>query len=71
MAAITSETGPVVMDEPAQVGGEAHGELRCVYDCGPPVESFPLFALTGIVIGLIAVGILAVRRTLRRRPSRR
>ena len=61
------EAEPVVTQEQAFVGGEAHGELTCVYDCGPSVESFPLFALTGIVIGLIAIGILAVRRALRQR----
>jgi hypothetical protein len=66
MTAAQSETVPVEAEDPAVIGGEAHGELRC-YDCGPPVESFPLFALTGVIIGLIIIGILALRRSLRRR----
>lgn len=69
MTTAPAEAEPIVAEEPAQVGGEPYGELRC-YDCGPPVESFPLFPLAGIVIGLIVIGILALRRTLRRRPGR-
>lgn len=58
MTVIETDAAQVVEEEPAQVGGEEHGELVCVADCafdGFPVEVFPILIILGLAFGLAAV----------------
>lgn len=74
MTTAPPEVEPVIAEDPAVVGGESHGELTCVADCGPSpglvVEALPIVALLGVIIGLAIAALTLVRRRLSRRSRK-
>lgn len=68
MTTAPPEVEPVIAEDPAVVGGESHGELY------PPggqemyeLQFIPWLVGIGLVIGLLVIGLIALRRTLGRR----
>ena len=80
MTATPPQAEPVAMDEPAQVGGEAHGELTivdshgangCQGDCDLPgvipTDSLPIAVALGLLIGVLTIAARVLRRRFWRR----
>lgn len=68
MTTAPTDAEPVVAEEPAVVGGESHGELyppggQGMYE----LEFIPWLVGFGLAIGLLVIGLIALRRSLRRR----
>jgi hypothetical protein len=69
MTASQSQAEAVPSEDPAVVGGEAHGELY-PNDAGPGMYEYgfvPVAIGLGLVFGLVTIAVLLLRRSMRRR----
>jgi hypothetical protein len=68
MTAVETDAAQVAVEDPAVIGGESHGELyppggQGMYE----LEFIPWLVGFGLAIGLLVIGVMALRRSLRRR----